>query len=315
LPPPSDSGPTLPDMSVRERKRHRHHGYHHPRATWFSTLWVGLCALSLVSCVGAQGQIADAGDTTELFDSIPAGVESLEGGNSDGPDGGLSGDEQPTAREETTTRQGATPAIETPSRSEATPQAAAAVSQYLALTDEVGATGGVAVDAMADGVTPEWLAVEERGFADYRERRIKTLGHTEFFALSVQSVRWSPHNMWEVAAFACIDSRRVWVVPADSPDTPEGLVEWLASTSTGGDGKTTLSESGGVGEAVDPVADSPTEADLALWQEFIDEANPDAGPLEPVLLWLVGSELDQLKVDATQTWRGYHPCGTDNPVG
>ena len=104
-------------------------------------------------------------------------------------------------------------------------------------------------------------------------------------------------------------------MPADSPDTPEGLVEWLASTSTGGEGQPTLSESGGVGEPTDSPTDSPTEADLALWQEFVDEANPDAGPLEPVLLWLVGSELDQLKVDATQTWRGYHPCGTDNPVG
>lgn len=281
------------------------------RAKWFSTLWVGFCALSLVSCVGAQGQIADTGDTTELFDPIPAGVESLEGGNPYDPDGGLSGDEQPTAREETTTRTGATPAIETPSRSEVTPQAAAAVNQYLALTDEVGATGGGTVDAMAEVVTPEWLAVEERGFADYRERGIKTLGHTEFFALNVQSVRWSPHNMWEVAVFACIDSRRVWVVPADSPDTPEGLVAWLASTSTGGEGQPTLSEPVAKGEPTD----SPTEADLALWQEFIDEAKPDAGPLEPVLLWLVGSELDHLKVDATQTWRGYHPCGTDNPVG
>ncbi len=302
-------------MSVRERvirrQRHHHQGYHHTRAHWFSTFWVGLCALSLVSCVGAQGPVADAGDTTELFDPIPAGVESLQGGNPDDPDGGLSGDEQPTTREETPTRQGSTPAIETPSRSEVAPQAAATVSDYLALTDEVGETGGVAVDAMAEVVTPDWLAVEERGFADYRERRIKTLGRTDFFALSVQSVRWSPHNMWEVAVFACIDSRRVWVVPADSPDTPEGLVAWLASTSTGDEGQPTLLEPVATGDTTD----SPTEADLALWQEFIDEAKPDAGPLEPVLLWLVGSELDQLKVDATQTWRGYHPCGTDNPVG
>ncbi|MDR9397019.1 hypothetical protein [Pontimonas sp.] len=305
---------------------------------------LALSALVLTACVGGQGEFGDPGSavgqesaetldsstealdsSTEALDSSTGllgqgsatsgtrerapentpdplagrstdGSESLEGAQSDGP----------MARSQD---------IATPSVSDVTPQAVETIRRYLALTDRVGASGGAAADDMAQIVTPEWLPVEQRGFADYRERGIKTLGQTDFFAPKVQSVRSSHNSLWEVAVFACIDSRNVWVVPANSPDPPEGLVEWLSTAPPPGErapDSTLTPRSTLIPGDDEDATDGPTDAEVAIWQEFIAQTQPDAGPLEPVLLWLVGTGFDSLKVDATDAWRGYHPCGSDS---
>lgn len=278
------------------------------RTTSLTACWAGLCVAALVSCTSGQEPAAEFGPSSGLLDQHRAGTDPVERAGRDGATTSPSQSTQLPTLPGVTGEGGLPPEMQTPSAADVTPRATQTVEKYLQLTDRVGATGGEAVEAMADIVTPEWLAVEQRGFADYRERQIKTLGRTDFFALGVQSVRWSHNDHWEVAVFACIDSRRVWVISADSPEIPQGLVEWLSSSSYPTQGAATVEIESGES---DSQVDEPTEADVSAWQEFIAQTSPDAGPLEPVLLWLVGPELESLKVDATDTWRGYHPCGTD----
>ncbi|MEX2441579.1 MAG: hypothetical protein WD400_02920 [Pontimonas sp.] len=278
------------------------------RTTWSTAYWASLCVAVLVSCASGQEPAAEFGPTPGLLDQHRAGTEPVDEVGGDGATASPSQSTQGPALPGVTGQGGLPSEMQTPSAADATPHATRVVRKYLQLTDRVGATSGEAVEAMADIVTHEWLAVEQRGFQDYRERQIKTLGQTEFFALGVQSVRWSHNDHWEVAVFACIDARRVWVIPADSPDIPEGLVEWLSGSAPPTQTTATVKIESGESDSQE---DEPTDADVSAWQEFIAQTSPDAGPLEPVLLWLVGPELESLKVDATDTWRGYHPCGTD----
>jgi len=304
---------TLPHMPVPHHLPTRLHSWRHAWLnTWLTACWSGLCVVALVSCSSGQESTRGFDSGPGMLAQNPADTETIDRLGLEDTDVPLvrstppARSTPPRTLAEATSEDGPPSKPQTPSVDDVVPHATETVNTYLQLTDQVGATGGQDLEPMVHIVTPEWLAVEERGFADYRERQIRTLGQTDFFALSVQSVRWSHNNHWEVAVFACIDSRNVWVIPANSPDIPEGLVEWLATLSPATHTAPPVPE---FGESDTPV-EEPTEAEVSLWQEFIAQTSPDAGPLEPVLVWLVGPEMDALKVDATDTWRGYHPCGT-----
>lgn len=165
-----------------------------------------------------------------------------------------------------------------------------ALDNYLAATDEVTRSGGVAVSTIDPVVSDRWLATEYAGFADYQQRGIKTMGTTTHHDLAIQSVRSMSDGRLEVGVFACIDASSVWVVPAQSPEPPDGLEAWL--------------------EAGSP-PDVPTEDQVESWQAYLDDVEPDAGFIDPVLVWLVGTHAGDLVVDATETWRGYHPCQSE----
>ena len=166
------------------------------------------------------------------------------------------------------------------------------LTDYLQATDEATRSGGVETQAMAALVTEAWLPTEQRGFDEYQQRSIRTLGQTTHSQFTVQSARWTADGLVEVAVFACIDASSVWVIPADAPEPPADLIEWLGRGAP---------------------AEVPTEDQATMWQDFIDQAQPDAGQNEPVLLWMLGTTIDTLRIDATDTWRGYHPCHTAEP--
>lgn len=161
------------------------------------------------------------------------------------------------------------------------------VSAYLALTDRIGARAGADAEAMAELVTAEWYPTEERAFRGYRDSNIKTVGTTVFDNLSVQSARRTAAGLLEVAVFLCVDSQNVWVVDASTPEPPDDLVVWLAA------GESRV---------------EPTDERFAVWQEYLDLADPIAGFREPIVVWLLGESIENLRVDATENWSGVDPC-------
>ena len=169
-----------------------------------------------------------------------------------------------------------------------------AVARYFAATDAIGSDGGVDVMPMKSLVTPQWFPTEQEGFASYQNRRIRTVGATEFDHFAVQSARVTLEGSVEVAVFVCVDSSRVWVVDREAPDPPEGLTEWLALASD-----------------TDEAVAEPTSEQLESWQPYLDQWQPVAGFREPIVIWLTGPSAQELLVDGTENWRGHHPCGQE----
>lgn len=188
--------------------------------------------------------------------------------------------------EATTTRQA--PTLDTEALAST---ATEVVTQYLSITDEVTSAGGQGSNSIGSVVTETWAATEERGFSEYRARGIRTIGVTVVDYLRIQSAHLVAGGQWEVAVFVCVNAQSVWVIRADAPNPPDDLVEWLTN------GQPEL---------------EPTEQQRAQWEEYIAITTPDAGQIDPVVMWLVGPTLTDLKIDAIETWRGYHPCGPDD---
>jgi len=165
--------------------------------------------------------------------------------------------------------------------------AARVITTYLAVTDEIGAGGGVDIERMRPVVTPHWFSREEAGFEEYRTRSIRTIGHTRFDHLEVQSARIDSEGQVEVAVVLCVDSSKVLVVGEDMPEPPESLVLWLDSDGS------------------EAEADEET---LDQWQQFMETSGARVGFREPITVWLVGDTLSSLRVDSTENWLGAHPC-------
>ena len=161
------------------------------------------------------------------------------------------------------------------------------ITTYLAVTDEIGAGGGVDIERMRPVVTPHWFSREEAGFEEYRTRSIRTIGHTRFDHLEVQSARIDSEGQVEVAVVLCVDSSKVLVASEDMPQPPESLVLWLDS------------------EGNEAETDSET---LGQWQQFMETSGARVGFREPITVWLVGDTLSSLRVDSTENWLGAHPC-------
>lgn len=166
-------------------------------------------------------------------------------------------------------------------------RATQAIDAYLQVTDAITTAGGEGPERMAPMVTDSWLPTELSAFALYRDRAIRTLGVTRFDSLVVQSARTPVTGGVEVAAVICVDATDVWVVGRDVPDPPESMLAWLLS-----------------GEDDTDVDD----AEFALWTEYLATYEPQPGVREPIVVWLVGSSLANLRVDATTNWEGAHSC-------
>ena len=161
------------------------------------------------------------------------------------------------------------------------------ITTYLAVTDEIGAGGGVDVERMRPVVTSNWFSREEAGFEEYRTRSIRTIGRTRFDHFEVQSARIGSEGQIEVAVVLCVDSSKVLVASEDMPQPPESLVLWLDS------------------EGSEAETDAET---LEQWQEFTETSGARFGFREPITVWLVGDTLSSLRVDSTENWLGAHPC-------
>jgi len=161
------------------------------------------------------------------------------------------------------------------------------ITTYLAVTDEIGAGGGVDVERMREIVTAGWFPREQAGFEEYRTRKFRTFGRTRFDHLEVQSARIDSDGQIEVAVVLCVDSSRVLVVGADMPQPPESLLLWLDSAGN------------------EAAADEET---FEQWQEFMETSGARVGFREPITVWLLGETLSSLRVDSTENWLGAHPC-------
>jgi hypothetical protein len=166
------------------------------------------------------------------------------------------------------------------------PHAEGVVARYLQITDEIGERGGDDAQRIASVVTPDWLPRERDGFADYAANAIRTIGRTRFDHFAVQSARLTAHGEVEVAVFLCVDSSSVWVIDVTAPEPPEDLVEWLEN----------------------PDAPEPDEVSWDVWAQYAEEAHARPGHREPILVWLLGSDVNTLQVDSTENWLGAHPC-------
>ena len=160
------------------------------------------------------------------------------------------------------------------------------IERYLQITDQIGAHGGEDAQRITSVVTPGWLPRERDGFADYVTGGIRTIGRTRFDHLAVQSARPTAHGEVEVAVFLCVDSSSVWVIDVTAPEPPDDLVEWLESAD----------------------APEPDEVSREVWADYAEEARARPGHREPILLWLLGSDVTSLRVDSTENWLGAHPC-------
>lgn len=166
------------------------------------------------------------------------------------------------------------------------PHAEGVIERYLHLTDEIGAQGGEDAQRISSVVTTDWLLREREGFADYLTGGIRTIGRTRFDHVAVQSARLTAQDEVEVAVFLCVDSSSVWVIDATAPEPPDDLVEWLEN----------------------PNPPEPDEVSWDLWAQYAGEARARPGHREPILVWLLGSDVTSLRVDSTENWLGAHPC-------
>lgn len=163
------------------------------------------------------------------------------------------------------------------------------ITRYLSITDTITRDGGEGPGRMADLTTPSWFPTEEAAFAHYRTRRLRTIGDTLFDSLVIQSVSESVTGVIHVDAIVCVDARWVWLLPADAPDPPEGLVEWLRW-----------------GDDTVDVSDD----EFARWSDYLDSVQPVPGEREAIVLWLAGADLGSLAVDGTINWEGADACHT-----
>ena len=161
------------------------------------------------------------------------------------------------------------------------------ISRYLETTDTITRDGGDGPDRMAPLTTSSWFSVEQAAFAHYRTERLRTVGDTIFDSLVIQSVSQSPTGVLHVDAIACVDATWVWLVPYDSPDPPDGLIEWLR----GGDPDENVSDD-----------------DYEQWSEYLDAVSPEPGHREAIVFWLVGDTPSSLALDGTINWEGAHAC-------
>lgn len=163
------------------------------------------------------------------------------------------------------------------------------VSRYLATTDTITAEGGEGPGKMAGLTTPAWFPTEEEAFSHYRSEGLRTIGDTVFDSLVVQSVSESVTGELHVDVFVCVDATRVWLLPQDAPDPPEGLVEWLRW-----------------GDSDMEVSDDEFET----WSDYVDTFQPVSGEREAIVFWLVGKDPGSLLIDGTINWEGADPCHT-----
>lgn len=174
-----------------------------------------------------------------------------------------------------------------PAREDASHAAQQLVERYLSITDSITERGGKAPEEMSPVVTEDWLRTEYQGFVAYQQQQIRTIGRTTLTYSLLQSVRRLPDDGIELALFGCVDSTSVWVIPVDSPEPPEGLLDWLQSGS-------------------------PAEEDHAeppeSWVDYQERVSPRTGHQDPLVIWLEGEDLGTLRIASIDSWRGHHPC-------
>jgi hypothetical protein len=163
------------------------------------------------------------------------------------------------------------------------------IGRYLATTDTITQDGGQRPSRMATLTTPAWFLTEEAAFAHYLGQGLRTIGDTVFDSLVIQSVFESATGQVHVDAIVCVDASWVWLLPAQAPDPPEGLVQWLRW----GEGDSELGDE-----------------EFDSWSEYLDLFYPIPGEREAIVLWLVGDTLGSLAVDGTVNWEGADACHT-----
>lgn len=163
------------------------------------------------------------------------------------------------------------------------------ITRYLDTTDMITRDGGDDPARMAPLTTSAWFPIEQAAFSHYRREHLRTIGDTVFDSLVIQSVSESVTGAIHVDAIACVDASWVWLVPGDSPDPPEGLIEWLQGS--------------------DP-DDEVSDDDHEQWSEYLDTVSPVPGEREAIVFWLVGETASSLAIDGTINWEGAHACHT-----
>ena len=160
------------------------------------------------------------------------------------------------------------------------------VERYLELSDQITENGGADPEAMATVVSAQWLPEEMTGFAYYEQEGLRTWGRTGLSKVLVQSAHVRLDSLIEVGVIACVDSSGVFVLPLESENPPEIVLQWHPHYEDfeGGDNEWTVLE------------------------EFLGQPGLTWGPNEAVVFWLLGESLEQLVVDSSEQWWGVYPC-------
>ena len=160
------------------------------------------------------------------------------------------------------------------------------VRAYVALSDEITASGGVDPLSLRPLVSPEWWPAEEEGFAYFGDRGLRTLGTSQVSRVLVQSARLTAEDTTEVGVIACVDTTSVLVLPSDSADPPEILWEWHPHYED-------------------------FEGEPSQWAQieaFLESPDVSWGSPAAVVFWFEGATMDSLVLTSSEPWWGMYSC-------
>jgi hypothetical protein len=161
-----------------------------------------------------------------------------------------------------------------------------AVLDYIALSDQITAAGGVNAQAMVPLVSPEWWVSEQDGFSYFVEKGLRTYGTSEVTTFLVQSARITSLDTVEVGVIACVDTTAVFLLPGQAADPPESVWQWHPHYED-------------------------FEGDSTQWaaiEVFLEQPGLSWGSPEPVVFWFEGPTMDSLVLTSSELWWGVYPC-------
>jgi len=157
---------------------------------------------------------------------------------------------------------------------------------YFAASDEITQAGGENPTPMTGWVSPAWLPRELEGFTSFVTNQERTIGLSRWDTPVVQLARLTPQGIFDVGVMACVDTTEVMVVPRESLDPPNVVLEWYPHYDdfTG------------------------TDSEWATIEEYFAEVPVRVGDRRTIVFWLVGDSLDALVVDSSEEWWGANQC-------
>lgn len=161
-----------------------------------------------------------------------------------------------------------------------------AVRAYVALSDDISATGGADPERLRALVAPEWWPAEQEGFAYFGDQGLRTLGTSVVSGVLVQSARLTAEDTIEVGVIACVDTTPVLVLPSESADPPESLWDWHPHYED-------------------------FEGEPSQWAQieaFLESPDVSWGSPEAVVFWFEGPSMGSLLLTSSEPWWGVYPC-------
>ena len=169
---------------------------------------------------------------------------------------------------------------------QATNEAEGVIAEYLAITDDVTAGGGVETNAIDAMVSQAWLPKEREGFASYREKGLRSVGNTTAHSVVIQNAHITLEGAIEVGVMACVDGTDLFVIPTEYEDPPDVVWQWHPDYED-------------------------FEGNTSDWESienYLSQPDVTWGNAVAIQTWLVGETFDSLVIDSWEPWWGVYEC-------